>query len=96
MANVTAAAVLCSKVLCQDAGRCLRKDYDSDNYLHLNAAHFRIQLVDGQYEAVGRPANADLDAWAAAFTCHCYAGNSCSAKLVYPQSEIRIQIQPPH
>lgn len=95
VANVTAAALLCSQVLCQGAGRCLRKDYDSASYLHLSAAHFRLRLVGGRYEAVGRPAAADLDAWASVFTCHCYAGSSCSAKLVYPESETRILIRPP-
>lgn len=95
IANVTAAAMLCSEVLCQGNGRCVRKNYDSTHYLHLNSAHFNIQQLDGQYVANGRPARADLDAWAENFTCHCYAGSSCSPKLAYQDAEKRIQIQPP-
>uniref|UniRef100_A0A673XST3 Hyaluronidase n=1 Tax=Salmo trutta TaxID=8032 RepID=A0A673XST3_SALTR len=40
VANVTAAAKLCSDVLCQGNGRCVRKDYNSNDYLHLNPDNF--------------------------------------------------------
>ncbi|CAJ1056046.1 hyaluronidase PH-20-like [Xyrichtys novacula] len=82
--NVTAAAMLCSEVLCQGKGRCVRKNYDSAHYLHLNPAHFSIAKVDGKYAANGLPSAADLNAWAENFTCQCYAGSSCSAKLKHP------------
>lgn len=84
IANVTAAAMLCSEVLCQGKGRCVRKDYDSSHYLHLNPAHFSIQRTDGKYVAIGLPCGADLDAWATNFTCQCYAGATCSPKLLRP------------
>lgn len=84
IANVTAAAMLCSEVLCQGRGRCVRKNYDSAHYLHLNAANFSILRADRKYVAVGRPSSADLDAWAEHFACQCYAGRSCSAKLLQP------------
>ncbi|XP_029282926.1 hyaluronidase-1-like [Cottoperca gobio] len=84
IANVTAAAMLCSEVLCQGKGRCVRKSYDSARYLHLNPTHFRILRAHRKYLAIGIPSAADLNAWAASFTCQCYGGESCSPRLVYP------------
>uniref|UniRef100_A0A4W6BIU8 Hyaluronidase n=2 Tax=Lates calcarifer TaxID=8187 RepID=A0A4W6BIU8_LATCA len=84
IANVTAAAMLCSEVLCQGNGRCIRKNYDSSHYLHLNPSHFSILRAKKHYVAVGLPAASDLDGWASNFTCQCYAGRSCSAKLSRP------------
>ena len=76
--------MLCSQVLCQGKGRCVRKSYDSKHYLHLNPANFRILRAETRYVAIGQPSAADLKAWAEDFTCQCYAGSSCSAKLAYP------------
>lgn len=84
IANVTAAAMLCSEVLCQGRGRCTRKNYDSTHYLHLNPAHFNIRQVEGQYVATGIPSDADVDALSEHFTCQCYVGQNCKAKPVYP------------
>ncbi|KAF3706110.1 Hyaluronidase PH-20 [Channa argus] len=84
IANVTAAAKLCSELLCQWKGRCVRKNYDSTHYLHLNPDHFDILRAKRRYVAVGLPCAADLDAWAENFTCQCYAGLSCSPKIVHP------------
>ncbi|KAM6926561.1 hyaluronidase-5-like [Lycodopsis pacificus] len=84
IANVTAAAMLCSEVLCQGRGRCLRKSYDSGQYLHLNPAHFRILRADRKYVAIGHPSADDLQVWAESFTCQCYAGRSCSPRLLKP------------
>uniref|UniRef100_A0A8C2XI58 Hyaluronidase n=2 Tax=Cyclopterus lumpus TaxID=8103 RepID=A0A8C2XI58_CYCLU len=84
IANVTAAAMLCSQVLCQGRGRCVRKSYDSAHYLHLNPAHFSILRADKKYMAIGLPSAADLNVWAENFTCQCYAGWSCSPKLSQP------------
>lgn len=84
IANVTAAAMLCSEVLCQGRGRCIRRSYDSAHYLHLNPANFSILRADRKYVAIGLPSAADLNAWAANFTCQCYAGGSCSPRLTPP------------
>uniref|UniRef100_A0A8C9TYX3 Hyaluronidase n=1 Tax=Scleropages formosus TaxID=113540 RepID=A0A8C9TYX3_SCLFO len=81
IANVTAAAKLCSTSLCQGNGRCVRKDYDSDSYLHLNPNSFTIHESNGKYQAVGVPSLSDLTAFADSFTCQCYAGKSCSPRL---------------
>ncbi|XP_044050207.1 hyaluronidase PH-20-like isoform X1 [Siniperca chuatsi] len=84
IANVTAATMLCSQVLCQGKGRCVRKSYDSGHYLHLNPAYFSILRSDRKYVVVGVPSAADLEAWAENFTCQCYAGRSCSPSLLRP------------
>ncbi|XP_047452729.1 hyaluronidase-1-like [Mugil cephalus] len=84
IANVTAAAMLCSESLCQGKGRCVRKNYDSPSYLHLNPNYFRIVRVKKRYMAVGLPNAADLEGWAASFTCQCYWGWSCSPNLTHP------------
>uniref|UniRef100_A0A3P8PWQ4 Hyaluronidase n=2 Tax=Astatotilapia calliptera TaxID=8154 RepID=A0A3P8PWQ4_ASTCA len=84
IANVTAAAKLCSEVLCQGKGRCVRKSNNSRHYLHLNPTHFHIIRADRKYVAIGLPSAADLSAWAENFTCQCYAGRNCSPKLVHP------------
>ncbi|XP_028287112.1 hyaluronidase PH-20 [Parambassis ranga] len=84
VANVTAAAMLCSEVLCQQKGRCIRQNYDTPAYLHLNPAHFSVLRADKKYVAIGLPSVADLNAWAQNFTCQCYAGRSCSPNLVQP------------
>ncbi|XP_072241377.1 hyaluronidase PH-20 [Leuresthes tenuis] len=84
IANVTAATMLCSEVLCQGKGRCIRKSYDSPHYLHLNPTYFRILRAGRKYIAVGLPSAGDLNTWAENFTCQCYAGWSCSPKLLHP------------
>ncbi|XP_056272120.1 hyaluronidase-5-like [Pseudoliparis swirei] len=61
IANVTAAAMLCSQVLCQGRDCCVRKSYDSAHYLHLNPAHFSILRARKKYVAIGLPSAADLN-----------------------------------
>ncbi|KAF6717716.1 Hyaluronidase PH-20 [Oryzias melastigma] len=86
IANVTAATMLCSQVLCQGKGRCVRKNYNSPNYLHLDSHKFRIIRSGKRYVAVGQPSANDLNTWAENFTCQCYAGWSCKPKLLPPTS----------
>ncbi|KAF7702054.1 hypothetical protein HF521_001337 [Silurus meridionalis] len=59
--NVTAAAKLCSQMLCQGNGRCVRQNPDSAAYLHLNPNNFSIQQHVGKYVAVGVPSQSDLN-----------------------------------
>ncbi|CAL8285320.1 unnamed protein product [Merluccius merluccius] len=40
--NVSAAARLCSWALCGGAGRCVRKHWDSDHYLHLDPRRYTV------------------------------------------------------
>ncbi|XP_067907007.1 hyaluronidase PH-20-like [Heterodontus francisci] len=75
--NVTSAARLCSKILCQKKGRCVRKNWDSTHYLHLNPASFRINRTDTGYTVIGRATFEDIVFLAEKFTCQCYAGQKC-------------------
>uniref|UniRef100_A0AAR2KX04 Hyaluronidase n=1 Tax=Pygocentrus nattereri TaxID=42514 RepID=A0AAR2KX04_PYGNA len=79
--NVTVAAQLCSNILCQGNGRCVRENYDSDDYLHLNHKSFDIEKSAGTYRVTGKPSISDLSDWANKFTCQCYEGRKCSAKI---------------
>ncbi|XP_058264415.1 hyaluronidase-1-like isoform X1 [Hemibagrus wyckioides] len=79
--NVTTAAELCSDLLCGGNGRCVRKIYDSDDYLHLNINSFNIQKIDGMYKVFGKPSKTDLTAWSDQFTCQCYEDKKCSAQI---------------
>ncbi|XP_054632317.1 hyaluronidase PH-20-like [Dunckerocampus dactyliophorus] len=85
VANVTAAALLCSQALCQGRGRCVRRSFNSSHYLHLDPAHFSILRSGGKYVAVGLPSADDLHGWARDFACQCYAGRPCSPRLTPPR-----------
>ncbi|XP_036454754.1 hyaluronidase-5-like [Colossoma macropomum] len=92
--NVTAAAKLCSDTLCQSNGRCVRKNSNSDDYLHLHPDHFQIQAENGKRLAIGVPSLSDLKFFADKFTCQCYVGKDCSASLSIspPQTPVVIQV----
>nr|XP_057942937.1 hyaluronidase PH-20-like [Doryrhamphus excisus] len=85
VANVTAAAMLCSQALCQGRGRCIRRSFNSSHYLHLDPAHFSIMRSDGKYVAVGLPSDDNLRGWARNFACQCYAGRPCGVHLTPPR-----------
>lgn len=78
--NVTAAAQLCSNFLCQGNGRCVRKNYDSNHYLHLNPDNFRVMRIQKSYIVLGKPTLADLKALSRSFTCQCYEGLNCAPR----------------
>ncbi|XP_030295311.1 hyaluronidase-1-like isoform X2 [Sparus aurata] len=80
ISNVTAAAQLCSNFLCRGNGRCVRKNYNSNHYLHLNPENFRILHVQKRHLVLGRPNLADLKTLSRRFTCQCYKGLSCSPR----------------
>ncbi|XP_059806086.1 hyaluronidase PH-20-like [Hypanus sabinus] len=77
--NVTHAARLCSKELCGGNGRCLRKHWDSDSYLHLNPSNFKIhRKANGSLVARGQASVEDLRYLSEKFTCRCYVGRACN------------------
>ncbi|XP_051978479.1 hyaluronidase-5-like [Xyrauchen texanus] len=78
--NVTSCAYFCSKRLCQGNGRCVRKNYNSDDYLHLSSDSHHISRNAGKYVVTGTPSLSDLTFWANKFTCQCYEDRECSAK----------------
>uniref|UniRef100_A0A8C6S9H9 Hyaluronidase n=1 Tax=Neogobius melanostomus TaxID=47308 RepID=A0A8C6S9H9_9GOBI len=78
--NVTTAAQMCSLLLCRGNGRCVRKDYNSQLYLHLNPDSFRILRLQKGYIALGKPSLSDLKALSRGFTCQCYEGLNCTPR----------------
>ncbi|XP_037692189.1 hyaluronidase PH-20-like [Choloepus didactylus] len=80
--NVTLAAKMCSQVLCQEQGVCVRKDWNSNDYLHLNPVNFAIKTwKGGKYTVHGKPTLKDLQQFSEKFYCSSYTGSS-SMKMV--------------
>ncbi|XP_076010537.1 hyaluronidase-5-like [Genypterus blacodes] len=80
IANVTAATQLCGNFLCRGNGRCIRKKYNSDHYLHLSPGNFKVARVQNRYLVQGRPTLADLKTLSQKFTCQCYEGLNCTPR----------------
>ncbi|CAJ1054935.1 hyaluronidase PH-20-like [Xyrichtys novacula] len=78
--NVTLAAQLCSNFLCRGNGRCVRKNYNSGHYLHLNPENFNVLHVQNRYLVLGKPTLTDLKNFSKRFTCQCYEGLNCSPR----------------
>ncbi|XP_036614614.1 hyaluronidase PH-20 [Trichosurus vulpecula] len=79
--NVTLAAKMCSQVLCQEQGVCIRKHWNSSDYLHLNPKRFLIQTQkDRRYAIYGKPNLEDIQEFSEKFYCNCYAGSKCKTK----------------
>uniref|UniRef100_A0A8D0L6B4 Hyaluronidase n=1 Tax=Sphenodon punctatus TaxID=8508 RepID=A0A8D0L6B4_SPHPU len=75
IANVTKAAEVCSKHLCQSNGRCIRRIWKAQDYLHLNPESFRIESSEDQEFTVrGEASHTDLEIMSEKFACHCYSG----------------------
>nr|XP_033782519.1 hyaluronidase-1-like [Geotrypetes seraphini] len=76
--NVTMAAKLCGQLICNNHGRCLRKNSDLDTYLHLNSDSLKIQVEDidrYSYTSVnGSMSQTEKEKMKEEFTCHCYEG----------------------
>uniref|UniRef100_A0A672GM07 Hyaluronidase n=1 Tax=Salarias fasciatus TaxID=181472 RepID=A0A672GM07_SALFA len=72
--NVSTAAELCSQTLCASHGRCLRRNPDSDVYLHLNPVAFKIASHGGKPSVTGELDEADRAGFRAGFQCQCYSG----------------------
>lgn len=74
--NVTKAAKLCSKVLCNKNGRCVRKNQDSGAYLHLNPNNFKIKphLYGKGHYVTGHHGKEDVQYMKRKFVCQCFEG----------------------
>lgn len=80
--NVTLAAKMCNQVLCQEQGVCIRKHWNSNDYLHLNPDNFAIQLEkSGRYTVQGKPTLEDLQQFSKNFYCSCYANVRCKERV---------------
>ncbi|XP_007531749.1 hyaluronidase PH-20-like [Erinaceus europaeus] len=79
--NVTLAAKMCSQVLCYDQGLCTRKNWDSNDYLHLDPAHFSIEFGRCERFIVnGEPTLADFYNFSRYFKCSCYSNVKCKER----------------
>ncbi|XP_077373899.1 hyaluronidase PH-20-like [Festucalex cinctus] len=78
--NVTTASRLCSAALCQKRGRCVRKRWDDDVYLHLDPRRFRIerrQRLGPLTVSGGGLSRDDVDWFNRHFDCMCYDERPC-------------------
>uniref|UniRef100_A0A8C5P4Y2 Hyaluronidase n=1 Tax=Jaculus jaculus TaxID=51337 RepID=A0A8C5P4Y2_JACJA len=76
--NATLAYKMCNQVLCDDEGVCVRKDWNSDDYLHLSPQSFNIEYMkDGIFRVNGAPSYKDLEYFADKFYCRCFANRTC-------------------
>ncbi|KAG9472274.1 hypothetical protein GDO78_020502 [Eleutherodactylus coqui] len=85
--NVTTAAEHCSRFLCNSNGRCLRQANNTDSFLHLNPASFRIVHAPKDVDASapmwadGELSTKDKHYLSSNFHCQCYVdwyGDSCN------------------
>lgn len=72
--NVSTAAELCSQTLCASHGRCLRRNSDSNVYLHLNPLTHRIVSQSGKLTVTGELGEAERASLETEFRCQCYSG----------------------
>ncbi|KAK7891172.1 hypothetical protein WMY93_023135 [Mugilogobius chulae] len=81
--NVSTATQQCSQALCQRRGRCVRKRWDSDVFLHLDPRRYRVERVrrGGPLVVRGGLSQADVDYYDRWFDCLCYTQESCRAPL---------------
>ncbi|XP_054985141.1 hyaluronidase PH-20-like [Sorex araneus] len=76
--NVTLAAKMCQQALCQDRGFCIRKDWNSNDYLHLNPKNFVIKFAYcDKFIVYGKPSIQDLQQFSDKFDCTCFANVTC-------------------
>lgn len=86
--NLTLAAKICSQVFCQERGYCVRKNWDSFDYLHLNPMNFAIKITDdGKFIVQGKPTVEDLKQFSEKFNCSCYPNVSCEKKVVLTDTQ---------
>lgn len=83
--NVSTATQLCSSSLCQNRGRCVRKRWDDDVYLHLHPARYQIQRQrrGGPLTVTGDLSYDDIKWFDLHFDCMCYSEEPCRSALTY-------------
>lgn len=81
--NVSTATRLCSKALCQSRGRCVRKRWDDDVFLHLDPMRYRIQRErrGGPLTVSGGLSHDDINWFDRHFDCMCYSEEPCRSVL---------------
>ncbi|XP_070594775.1 hyaluronidase-1-like isoform X2 [Erythrolamprus reginae] len=70
--NVTRAAELCSRHICNNHGRCVRRRMDSDTYLHLGPKPKEgISILELANRTLSQQQKVKMEK---EFACHCYKG----------------------
>lgn len=70
--NVTRATELCSRHICNNHGRCVRRRMDSDAYLHLGPSPMEgISTLELANRTLSQQQKVKMEQ---EFTCHCYKG----------------------
>ncbi|XP_033880249.3 hyaluronidase PH-20-like [Acipenser ruthenus] len=81
--NITTATKLCSATLCKNKGRCIRKNWNSSDYLHLNPQSFKIQRAKGGELSVnGKLSQKDVRSLEEKFTCFCFTKEPCNERSI--------------
>ncbi|XP_035013606.2 hyaluronidase-5 [Hippoglossus stenolepis] len=83
--NVSTATQLCSMALCQGRGRCVRKRWDEDIFLHLDPRRFRIQRPrdTGPLTVSGALSQYDINQFDHSFDCMCYSEKPCRSVMTF-------------
>ncbi|XP_029006410.1 hyaluronidase-1 [Betta splendens] len=89
LVNVTAAATMCSQMLCSSHGRCQRKDPSSRAYLHLDPSVWTVvseKKPNGwrNYKVLGQMQEHEVTFMKTEFQCMCYpgwSGKDCSTSF---------------
>lgn len=86
--NVSTATRLCSEVLCQDRGRCVRKRWDANVFLHLNPDRYQIRRRHrgGELVVDGSLSYDDVNWFDRHFDCMCYGGQGPCRYLQTPNT----------
>nr|KAF6419451.1 sperm adhesion molecule 1 [Rousettus aegyptiacus] len=80
--NITLAAKMCSQVFCQHQGICVRKNWNSQDYLHLNPMNLAIETEkNGEFTIKGKPTFEDLEELSKHFRCKCYTNAECPKQV---------------
>ncbi|KAM3870513.1 hyaluronidase-5-like [Diretmus argenteus] len=80
--NVSTAARHCGVGLCQAKGRCVRKQWDSDDFLHLDPRRYQIhRYLSGELAVRGGLSQDDVDWFDLRFDCLCFSEESCRSPL---------------
>uniref|UniRef100_A0A3P8XHZ2 Hyaluronidase n=1 Tax=Esox lucius TaxID=8010 RepID=A0A3P8XHZ2_ESOLU len=78
--NVSTATQLCSKALCKANGRCIRKHWDRNDYLHLNPYTFQIKRYrTGELSVKGEMSQYEIEWFAERFDCLCFSKEPCQS-----------------
>ncbi|KAM4601731.1 hyaluronidase-5-like [Polymixia lowei] len=93
--NVSTATRLCSQALCQGKGRCMRRHWDSDDYLHLDPQHFHIhRYPNGELSVKGEMSQQNIDWFEERFDCLCYTEESCWSVMTLNTIPIFVHAEP--